>query len=51
MNCSLPKWMSGPTGSRRCEVRSGEHDSSSGGIVSHASSLFSKSYDSRACRS
>ncbi len=32
MNDSLAKWICGPTGSRRCDVRSGEARSSSGGI-------------------
>src|SRR5438105_13650068 len=46
MNCSEPKWISGPTGSRKCEVRSGEQCSTNCGIVSQPSSLFSKPYDS-----
>ena len=40
MNDSLAKWICGPTGSRRCEERSGEARSSSGGIVSQASRLL-----------
>ena len=39
MNDSLAKWICGPTGSRRCEVRSGEARSSSGGIVSQRHAL------------
>ena len=35
MNDSLAKWICGPTGSRRCEVRSGEARSRNGGMVSH----------------
>ena len=43
MNDSLAKWICGPTGSRRCDVRSGDERSSSGGIVSHAVRLLANS--------
>ena len=39
-NDSLANWICGPTGSRRCEVRSGEARSSSGWMVSHHAFLF-----------
>ena len=43
MNDSLAKWICGPTGSRRCEVRSGEARSSSGAMVSHEVRLLANS--------
>src|SRR5262249_54258871 len=43
---SLAKWICGPTGSRRCALRSGELRSSSGAMVSHAMRLLANSYDS-----
>ena len=43
MKDSLAKWICGPTGSRRCALRSGEPRSSSGGIVSHAKRLLANS--------
>ena len=42
MKDSLAKWICGPTGSRRCDVRNGDERSSSGAIVSHDSLLLSK---------
>ena len=43
MNDSAAKCSCGPTGSRRCEVRSGDARSSSGGIVSHSVRLLAYS--------
>ena len=43
MKDSLAKWICGPTGSRRCEVRSGDERSSSGGIVSQPIRLLANS--------
>src|SRR2546430_13964528 len=42
MNCSLPNWICGPTGSRRCELLSSELASRSGGGTSHGSSVLSE---------
>ena len=43
MKDSLAKWICGPTGSRRCDVRNGEARSSSGAIVSQVVRLLANS--------
>ena len=43
MNDSLAKWICGPTGSRRCDERSGDERSSSGAMVSHDVRLLANS--------
>src|SRR5258707_11577284 len=43
---SLAKWICGPTGSRKCEVRNGDDRSSNGGIVSPPARFLSEKQDS-----